>query len=128
MYLFNIGTKSNLYGKQRCWGAVRWGVFSIFAGCILNSSEINKNYLTENKTGKIFFGKPIILKQRLEENSLKGISLLFFFFFNILMECDDGGVTLNYQPAVNCDTTIEYHSLSLTGISSIARVIARAPF
>lgn len=43
-----IGNKPNLYGKQRCWGAVGWGLFSIIAGWLLDffsSSEVNKNYL-----------------------------------------------------------------------------------
>lgn len=45
---FIIGNKPNLYGKQRCWGAIGWGIFSIFAGWLLDlfsSSEVNKNYL-----------------------------------------------------------------------------------
>lgn len=47
MYLI-IGNKPNLYGKQRCWGAIGWGIFSIFAGWLLDifsSSDVNKNYL-----------------------------------------------------------------------------------
>ncbi|KAL5233970.1 hypothetical protein ACI65C_001380 [Semiaphis heraclei] len=43
-----LGNKPNLYGKQRCWGAIGWGIFSIFAGWLLDlfsSSEVNKNYL-----------------------------------------------------------------------------------
>lgn len=43
-----LGNKPNLYGKQRCWGAIGWGFFSIFAGWLLDlfsSSELNKNYL-----------------------------------------------------------------------------------
>ncbi|XP_015372484.1 PREDICTED: major facilitator superfamily domain-containing protein 6-B-like isoform X2 [Diuraphis noxia] len=43
-----LGNKPNMYGKQRCWGAIGWGIFSIFAGWLLDlfsSSEVNKNYL-----------------------------------------------------------------------------------
>lgn len=43
-----LGNKPNLYGKQRCWGAIGWGIFSIFAGWLLDifsSSDVNKNYL-----------------------------------------------------------------------------------
>lgn len=42
------GNSPNLYGKQRCWGAIGWGTFSIFSGWILDifsSSEVIKNYL-----------------------------------------------------------------------------------
>lgn len=45
---FKIGNKPNLFGKQRCWGAIGWGIFSILAGWlvdIFSSSEENKNYL-----------------------------------------------------------------------------------
>lgn len=43
-----IGDKPNLYGKQRCWGAVGWGIFAIFSGWLVDlfsSSQVNKNYM-----------------------------------------------------------------------------------
>ncbi|XP_050548920.1 major facilitator superfamily domain-containing protein 6-like isoform X2 [Daktulosphaira vitifoliae] len=43
-----LGNTPNKYGKQRCWGAIGWGFFTIIAGWLLDifsSSDVNKNYM-----------------------------------------------------------------------------------
>ncbi|XP_050443466.1 major facilitator superfamily domain-containing protein 6-A-like isoform X2 [Adelges cooleyi] len=43
-----LGNSPNKYGKQRCWGAIGWGFFTIIAGWLLDlfsSSEVFKNYM-----------------------------------------------------------------------------------
>lgn len=42
-----LGKRHELYGRQRLWGAVGWGVFSIIAGILvdeLSGSSYMKNY------------------------------------------------------------------------------------
>ncbi|KAI5702081.1 hypothetical protein M8J75_016378 [Diaphorina citri] len=42
-----LGNEPQKYGKQRLWGAVGWGIFSILAGFLVDhysASSLNKNY------------------------------------------------------------------------------------
>ncbi|KAG4070995.1 hypothetical protein HA402_001432 [Bradysia odoriphaga] len=42
-----LGERSHLYGNQRLWGSVGWGVFSVIAGLLVDrfsGNEISKNY------------------------------------------------------------------------------------
>lgn len=39
-----LGEKHQLYGRQRLWGAVGWGVFSIIAGWLVDQSSVNQAY------------------------------------------------------------------------------------
>lgn len=39
-----LGEKHHLYGRQRLWGAVGWGVFSIVAGWLVDESSLHQNY------------------------------------------------------------------------------------
>lgn len=46
-YLRFIGERNHLYGNQRLWGSVGWGVFSVIAGLLVDKfsgNEVNKNY------------------------------------------------------------------------------------
>lgn len=39
-----LGEKHRSYGRQRLWGAVGWGVFSIVAGWMVDESSIHSTY------------------------------------------------------------------------------------
>lgn len=39
-----LGEKHHLYGQQRLWGAVGWGVFSIIAGWLVDENSLHQNY------------------------------------------------------------------------------------
>lgn len=39
-----LGEKHQLYGRQRLWGAVGWGVFSILAGWLVDQSSVHQAY------------------------------------------------------------------------------------
>ncbi|KAJ6640519.1 Major facilitator superfamily domain-containing protein 6, partial [Pseudolycoriella hygida] len=42
-----LGERSHLYGSQRLWGSVGWGVFSVIAGLLVDkfsANGVNKNY------------------------------------------------------------------------------------
>ncbi|XP_026804101.1 major facilitator superfamily domain-containing protein 6-like isoform X1 [Rhopalosiphum maidis] len=43
-----LGTRLEDYGKQRCWGSISWGLFSVFGGALVDyfsDNDIHKNYL-----------------------------------------------------------------------------------
>jgi len=45
--LYYSGVKLEDFGKQRCWGSISWGLFSIFGGALVDyfsDSDIHKNY------------------------------------------------------------------------------------
>lgn len=45
--VFLLGERSHLYGNQRLWGSVGWGVFSVIAGLLVDwfsGNEVHKNY------------------------------------------------------------------------------------
>ncbi|XP_015372489.1 PREDICTED: major facilitator superfamily domain-containing protein 6-like isoform X2 [Diuraphis noxia] len=42
-----LGAEFEDFGKQRCWGSISWGLFSIFGGALIDyfsNSDIHKNY------------------------------------------------------------------------------------
>lgn len=42
-----LGKRHELYGQQRCWGAVGWGIFTLMAGFLVDTisgQQLNKNY------------------------------------------------------------------------------------
>lgn len=42
-----LGKRHDLYGQQRCWGAVGWGIFTLIAGFLVDTisgTQSNKNY------------------------------------------------------------------------------------
>lgn len=57
MYFVFIGNKSEDYGKQKCWGSVGWGFFSIFIGWIVDVFSVNKK---EKDYSYIFYSSIIL--------------------------------------------------------------------
>lgn len=48
LLLVYLDDKHENYGKQRCWGSISWGMFSIFGGILVDyfsDSDIHKNYV-----------------------------------------------------------------------------------
>lgn len=42
-----LGKRHELYGQQRCWGAVGWGIFTLMAGYlvdVISGHQLYKNY------------------------------------------------------------------------------------
>jgi len=42
MYFVFIGDKPDDYGRQKCWGSVGWGFFSMFIGLLVDWVSVNK--------------------------------------------------------------------------------------
>lgn len=43
-----LGENSKDFGKQRCWGSISWGLFSILGGILVDyfsESDVHKNYV-----------------------------------------------------------------------------------
>lgn len=39
-----LGKRHNLYGQQRCWGAVGWGIFTLIAGFLVDTVSGHQSY------------------------------------------------------------------------------------
>lgn len=42
-----LGKRHELYGQQRCWGAIGWGIFTLMAGFLVDATsghQLYKNY------------------------------------------------------------------------------------
>jgi len=47
LLLYYSGARLEDFGKQRCWGSISWGLFSILGGALVDYfsvSDIHKNY------------------------------------------------------------------------------------
>lgn len=78
--LLFLGDKPNLYGNQRLWGSVGWGLFSIVAGFMVDNfseSDTNKNYTSVFYLMLGMMVLDLIVAFRLKVSFLKYLLLIF---------------------------------------------------
>lgn len=85
-----LGDRPHLYGNQRLWGSVGWGVFSLLAGFLVDqfsAGKSNKDYTVVFYMTIVIIGIDIIVssklkhtQSRLSSNILKDVGQIFVSF------------------------------------------------
>lgn len=74
-----LGKRHDLYGNQRLWGAIGWGLFSIIAGVLVDENsafQSIKNYTV------IYYMMAAALVPDMLVSSCLEVSVFVLFFFN----------------------------------------------
>lgn len=54
----SIENKTEDFGKQKCWGSIGWGLFSMFIGWLVDVFSVNKN---EKNYSPVFYSGIILM-------------------------------------------------------------------
>lgn len=78
MFVIISGSEYNLYGNQRLWGSVGWGVISIFSGFLVDAfskDEVIKDYSVVFYIMLILIALDMLVSSKLQVNYQKKMHL-----------------------------------------------------
>lgn len=80
--IFCLDDKSEDFGKQRCWGSVSWGLFSIFGGWLIDyfsDEKLDKNYVPIYYFCLIFILCDFAVAYKIKVNSIAYITYASYY-------------------------------------------------
>lgn len=79
-----LGDKPHLYGNQRLWGSVGWGIFSLLAGFLVDQmsyGKVNKDYTVVFCMTVIIIAVDMVVSSRLKVNILFAVRRIPTYVF-----------------------------------------------